>query len=118
MGAGFELEGPLPEASFGGVLRLVGGAGAKAVVEAAEAAPEALPRALGDSRGLLLIQGMAGMVEEPALLLRLSRLFGPEIEDYRETLTPIEMVHPTISEIFIVSNTPPSSRLPPALPSP
>jgi taurine dioxygenase len=58
------------------------------------------------------------MAGDPSLLLRLSRIFGPEVENYRLTSTPQNMVHPTVPEIFIVSNTPPASRLPPALPTP
>ena len=66
----------------------------------------------------MLIPDMDGMAEAPELLLRLSRIFGPEVENYRENLTPLNMVHPTVAEIFMVSNTPPANRPPPALPSP
>jgi taurine dioxygenase len=61
---------------------------------------------------------MAAMAGDPGLLLRVSRLFGPEVENYRETLTPAHMVHPDVPEIFLVSNTPPALRAPPARPSP
>ena len=91
---------------------------ASAFVQAAEAEPDALPRVLADCGGLLLIQGMGAMADDPALLLRLSRVFGPEVENYRHTLTPLNMVHPTVPEIFIVSNTPPVGRAPPAPPKP
>ncbi len=84
----------------------------------AEADPEALPRILAESQGLLLVPGMHAMADDPNLLLRLSRLFGAEVENYRETLTPLHMVHDTVPEIFVVSNTPPASRPPPARPSP
>jgi taurine dioxygenase len=114
----FDLSGPLPEAGFGGRLRRVGGGGAKALVEAAEASPDALPRALAQSSGLLLLPGMEAMADEPELLLRLSRLFGSEVENYRENLTPLEMVHEAVPEIFIVSNIPPVSRQPPRRPDP
>jgi taurine dioxygenase len=120
MGSGFEITGPLPGARFGGMVRLRGAAAgdAHAVVAAAEAAPEALPAALADSDGLLLLKGMQAIAETPALLLRLSRLFGPEVEDYRHTLTARNMVHATVPEIFVVSNIPPVSRQPPARPEP
>src|SRR5690349_19353867 len=114
----FDLARPLPSATFGGCVRLAGEPGAAAFVAAAEAEPDALPRALAQSQGLLLIGGMEAMAGEPELLLRLSRLFGPEVEDYRENLTPLNMVHETVPEIFIVSNTPSVGRLPPALPDP
>jgi len=114
----FEFFRPLPGANFGGRLQLPGAVGALAVVEEAERAPEAVAKALGDAGGLLLLQGMGEMAERPELLLRLSRVFGTEVEDYRETLTPRNMVHATVPEIFVVSNTPPASKAPPALPSP
>jgi taurine dioxygenase len=118
MGDRFELFKPLVRASFGGRLRLVGGAGAQRFVEAAESDPEALPQALAASRGLLLLQGMEAMADDPELLVRLSRIFGAEVENYRQNLTPLNMVHETVPEIFIVSNVPPVSRQPPRRPDP
>jgi taurine dioxygenase len=114
----FELIRPLPSATFGGQLIPPGAGGAIALIEAAERSPEALAQALGDCQGLMLIQHLDAIAEAPELLLRLSRLFGPEVENYRENLTPHHMVHPTVPEIFLVSNTPPANRPPPALPSP
>ena len=112
----FDPASPLPAARFGGCLRPTIDAGA--FVQAAEAEPGALPTALAACGGLLLIQGMGAMVDDPDLLLRLSRVFGPEVENYRHTLTPLNMVHPAVPEIFIVSNTPPVDRAPPPLPEP
>ena len=89
MSGSFNLVTPLSGASFGGLLSLLGEAGAHRFIEAAERDPVALPRALADSQGLLLLPGMEAMVDEPALLARLSRLFGPEVENYREILTPL-----------------------------
>jgi taurine dioxygenase len=114
----FELLRPLPSTTFGGRLVPPGAGGALALIEAAERAPEALATALADCQGLMLIPHMEAIAEAPELLLRLSRLFGPEVENYRENLTPLHMVHPTVPEIFLVSNTPPANRPPPALPSP
>lgn len=119
MEGGFEIRRPLPGASFGGTVRLAGaGAGARAFVATTEASPDALPRALTDSDGLLLLPGLPAIANEPELLLRLSRLFGSEVEDYRHTLTSRNMVHETVPEIFIVSNVPPVGRKPPPLPEP
>ena len=112
----FDPASPLPGVRFGGLLRPA--VDARAFVAAAEAVPDALPQALADCGGLLLIQGMGAMAGDPDLLLRLSRVFGPEVENYRHTLTPLNMVHPTVPEIFIVSNTPPVGRAPPPLPEP
>src|SRR5688572_26139331 len=103
----FEICRPLAGASFGGLARLVGGGDAGAVVAAAEAEPQALPRALAASQGLLLLKGLDAIAGDASLLLRLSQLFGPEIEDYRSNLTPLHMVHPDVPEILIVSNAPP-----------
>lgn len=119
----FQLLTPLPGASFGGRIGLSGSPGTSSLVEAAETDPAALADALAKAGGLLLIPGllipgMHDMAENPALLVRLSRLFGSEVEDYRQTLTPPNMVHPTAPEIFVVSNIPPASRPPPRRPEP
>jgi taurine dioxygenase len=113
-----ELVRPLPGATFGGRLIAPAPGGALGLIEAAERAPDALPQALADCQGLMLIPHMDAIAEAPELLLRLSRLFGPEVENYRENLTPHNMVHTSVPEIFLVSNTPPASRPPPALPNP
>jgi taurine dioxygenase len=114
----FELVTPLPTAGFGGIVRLRGGGDADRLIAAAEADPDALPRALADSGGLLVLPAMDAMTEAPSLLVRLSRLFGSEVEDYRGNLTPLNMVHETVPEIFLVSNIPPASRPPPRQPDP
>jgi len=118
MGGSISLDGPLPGANFGGRVRLDGAPGAHAVIRAAERDPAALPRLHAQSGGLLLLQGMDAMAETPELLVRLSRLFGREVENYRETLTPLNSVHETVPEIFVVSNAPPVSRDPPRQPDP
>ena len=114
----FECAAPLVGASFGGVVRLRDAPGAESLVEAAEADSAALPRLLADAHGVLLLPGMDAMAERPELLLRLSRVFGAEVENYRETGMDPKMVHPAIPEIFVVSNTPPAERAPPPLPDP
>jgi taurine dioxygenase len=114
----FELLNPLPGANFGGLARLTGDGDAHQFVQAAENEPDWLPGALATCDGLLLLQGMQAMAEKPELLVRLSRIFGPEVENYRHTLTPLNMVHETVPEIFIVSNTPPADRQPPRIPDP
>src|SRR5438105_2495152 len=88
-----ELATPLLGARFGGRVRSTGAAGAPALVAAAERDPAALPQMLAASGGLLLLTGMDAMVAAPELLVRLSRIFGPEVENYRETLTSPTMVH-------------------------
>jgi len=113
-----ELVRPLPGASFGGRIGVPGADGAQALLAAAEARSDWLPQALADSGGLLLLQGMQAMVSQPAMLVRLSRLFGREVEDYQQTLTLQNMVHETVPEIFIVANAPPVNRAPPRRPDP
>ncbi len=116
-GRTFDLR-PLTDGPFGAEVVLAGGGDAHAFIAAAEAAPEALPGALDHSLGLLLLRGMDAISADPELLVRLSRLFGPEVENYHRTLAQRTSVHETVPEIFIVSNMPPASRPPPALPVP
>jgi taurine dioxygenase len=116
MSAAFEIDRPLTANGFGAVLRFSGGA--DEAVRAAEAEPGALPACLAEGRGLLLLPGMGAMAEKPELLLGLSRIFGPEVENYRETGMPLNLVHETVPEIFLVSNIPPASKAPPRLPEP
>jgi taurine dioxygenase len=111
MGSVFDLVRPLDGANFGGRISF-------GDARAALAAAEALPGALVESGGLLLLTGMAAMADEPALLVRLSRIFGEEVEDYRQTLTAPTMIHPDVPEIFVVSNIPPTNRAPPRRPDP
>lgn len=107
---------PLPGATFGGLVSSDGGA-AK-LVERAEAAPDALMTDLDEKHGLLLIKGMDEISDTPDLLLRLSRLFGSEVESYHETRMARQNVHPEVPEIFMVSNIPPADKLPPPQPEP
>ncbi len=109
---------PLPGANFGGLVEVAGIADARAAIAAAEAEPEALPAALCEARGFLLLRGMGAISEDPELLVRLSRLFGPEVEDYNQTLVKKSTVHRDVPEIFIVSNVPPVNKIPPARPNP
>ena len=118
MSAVFALERPLPGARFGGRVRLADDAGAPAVIRAAEDAPDVLPRLLAESGGLLLMQRLEAITAAPELLVRLSRIFGPEVENYRQTLMPLNQVHAVVPEILLVSNAPPVGREPPKLPEP
>jgi taurine dioxygenase len=114
----FELIKPLPGASFGATVRLKQGQGARTLAAAVEAEPGTLPQVLADANGLLLVQGLHEIADDPALLVRLSRVFGPEVEDYRQTLTDLTSVHVSVPEIMIVSNMPPVGRMPPKRPDP
>ena len=115
---GFDISAPLPGADFGARVRLSGAGGAADLIAAAERAPAALPAIQAEARGLLLLPGMDAMTADPSLLVRLSRIFGPEVENYRETLMAPNMVHPDVPEILVVSNAPPVNRAPPKRPEP
>jgi taurine dioxygenase len=110
MSAPFEISSPLPDAAFGATVRLAR--------PLAQAMPEGLPQALADAGGLLLIPDLHEISGKPELLVALSREFGPEVEDYRYTLTSASSVHTEVPEIFMVSNMEPVNRQPPKRPDP
>ena len=89
-----------------------------AVVEALESNPQPLLDCFYEARGLLVLTAMHGIEQDPALLVRLSKLFGSEVENYRQTLTPDHMIHGSVAEILLLSNRPPCSRVPPPQPTP
>ncbi|MEC7573681.1 MAG: TauD/TfdA family dioxygenase [Pseudomonadota bacterium] len=106
----------LPDATFGGLV--IAPTSAAEIVRAAEASPEALPSLIDQFEGFLLCKGMDGLKDEPELLIRLSRIFGTEVESYHETRMARQNVHPEIPEILMVSNIPPADRMPPPPPNP
>ncbi|MFO1163148.1 MAG: TauD/TfdA family dioxygenase [Reyranellaceae bacterium] len=110
MGADFHIAAPLPGAAFGATVSLA--------QPLSKGMPDGLPQALADSGGLLLIPGLNEIAGRPRLLVEMSYLFGPEVEDYRTLLTRVTMAHETVPEIFMVTNMVPGSRPPPARPVP
>ncbi|WIM13138.1 TauD/TfdA family dioxygenase [Enhydrobacter sp.] len=110
MRASVEVTRPLPGAAFGAVARLAR--------PLAAGMPDGLPQLLAEAGGLLLIPGAGEVGRTPELLVQLSRLFGPEVEDYRFLPTGRAMVHETQPEIFLVTNTVAGARPPPARPEP
>jgi taurine dioxygenase len=110
MSANFEIASPLPGAAFGATVRLK--------TPLAQQIPDGLPDVLADAGGLLLIPGLQEIADKPELLVGLSRAFGPEVEDYRYTLTSASSVHAQVPEIFLVSNIAPVNRAPPKRPDP
>lgn len=109
---------PLPGSTFGAVIRFSGCPDALSSVLAAEAEPKVLPNALDISQGLLLLPDLHGIIDHPELLVRLSRLFGAEVENYHHTLSSPNLIHESVPEIFVVSNLPPANRQPPPQPEP
>lgn len=110
MNTPIEVTQPLPKAAFGATVRLARPLAADL--------PDALPQMLANAGGLLHIPEAREIGRDPALMVRLGRLFGPEVEDYRHLPTGLAMVHATQPEIFLVTNTLPGARPPPAQPEP
>jgi alpha-ketoglutarate-dependent taurine dioxygenase len=109
---------PLPDATFGKVVRLRDGGGAEALLAAMRADPDAVPGLLYANDGLLMLPGMDAIADNPQILVELSRFFGPEVENYRQTLTLLNQIHEAVPEILVVSNVAPTKRKPPVLPEP
>ncbi|MED5408480.1 MAG: TauD/TfdA family dioxygenase, partial [Pseudomonadota bacterium] len=115
----FDLEA-LPGATFGGQLRLhlEDIEDLARVMTALKADPDLLAEAFYARDGLLVLPGMNAISTDPSLLVELSSLFGPEVENYQHTLTAERAIHPSVPEIFQVTNLPPTSRQPPKKPEP
>ena len=103
----FTLE-PITGASFGARIKF-SDPDLTVAVTALEARPAQLEQALITAGGLLLLPGLTEIASNPELLLRFSRLFGPEVEDDRHTLSTRNLVHPDVPEILVLSNQPPSN---------
>ena len=114
---------PLPGAGFGALMRFPALSGAREAVAALEAEPAVLGDAICARGGLLLLPRMHEISEEPELLLRLSRLLGPEVEDYRNSYSfedrkRLFNYHDTVPEIIQITNLPPIKTQPSPLPDP
>ena len=102
---------PLPRANFGGLVRF---SDCAAGIEAIEAARDVLLDGFYKARGLLVVPGMGAITGQPDLLVRLSYLFGPDVENYHQTLTEKTKLHASVAEILVVSNMAPSNQMPPS----
>ena len=114
---------PLPNSGFGAVMRFPTLSGAREAVAALEAAPEALGATICARGGLLLLPDMHEISDEPELLLRLSRLLGPEVEDYRNSYSFVNRrnlfnYHDSVPEIIQITNMPPIRTQPFPRPDP
>lgn len=65
------------------------------------------------ARGLMVVKGMQAIRAQPGALVELSRWFGPEVEDYRQTLTSPRFFHDSVDEILILTNAEPCNHPPP-----
>ena len=113
---------PLPDASFGALLRAPVGDGAQALVTLAEEQATTFTNHFYRSNGLLLLPDMHGISQQPELLVRLSHVFGLEVENNLDTYTEgnqtLFNIHQTVPEILLVTNLPPICRQPMAKPEP
>ena len=113
----------LSGACFGAVMRFPALSGAREAVAALETAPETLGAEICARGGLLLIPHMHEISDEPELLLRLGKLLGPEVEDYRNSYSFVNRrnlfdFHDTVPEIIQITNMPPIGTQPSPLPDP
>ncbi len=69
------------------------------------------------ARGLMVVEGMQRFRQRPQALVELSRVFGSEVENYRQTLTTPRFFHHSVDEILILSNAPPCNHPPPPKPA-
>ena len=80
--------------------------------------PELLLDVFYEAGGLMVFEGLESIVEAPHELVEISSLFGSEVENYEQTLTPKHMIHEQIPQILLLSNLPPCERKPPPQPQP
>ncbi len=109
---------PIDGASFGVRCAFAGASGARAIVEAAEQNTQALLDAFYDAGGFMLLEGMEDIADDPALLLRISQLFGSEVEDYRQTIRARHSIHPDVPEILLIAGKSAGAVKPPPRPDP
>ena len=69
------------------------------------------------ARGLMVVKGLQGIRGDPQALVELSRHFGPEVENYHQTLTSPRFFHDSVEEILILSNASPCNHPPPPRPA-
>jgi taurine dioxygenase len=112
---------PIPGSAFGVSARLPrgsSGGSSQTAVEQLEGARDALQAQFYGGGGFMVLHGADAISENPPLLLRLSELFGEEVEDYRTTPAARHQIHDDVPQIFIVANRPPANKPPPARPEP
>ncbi len=103
---------PLSDATFG-VLAEVGGGQPETAADRFVAAGETVLNRFYDAGGLMVVRGLDGMANEPDQLVRVSALFGDEVENYRFTLTDPRYFHDMVPEVMVLSNLAPCNHPPP-----
>ena len=66
----------------------------------------------------MVVKGLTALSHAPEQLVRISRVLGPEVENYRGTLTAARFFHDQVPEILVLSNMPPCNHSPPPRPAP
>ena len=106
----------LPGATFG--VELIPNVRAQALVTQLEHDPKPVLDAFYEAHGLMVFRDLNDINDDCSLLVRLSRLFGSEVENYHKTLTPERLIHSQVPEVIVISNLPPMSFPVPDLPDP
>ena len=106
----------LPGATFG--VELIPNVRAQALVTQLEHDPKPALDAFYEAHGLMVFRDLNDINDDPSLLVRLSRLFGSEVENYHKTLTPERLIHSQVPEVIVISNLPPMSFPVPDPPDP
>lgn len=96
----------------------LGDAGLTPFLQAAERSPAALHNRLDGAGGLLVLRDCQSISDAPSQLVRLSQLFGPTVENCRNTITSANFFHESVDEILVLSNLPPCDFSPPPKPRP
>ena len=109
---------PIDGATFGARSVFPGADGAAAKLLVAENNVEALLDGFYEAGGLLLMDGLEGIEQDPQMLLRFSQLFGPEVEDYSKTIRARHSIHAEVPEILLIAGRSAGQVKPPPMPDP
>lgn len=107
----------LESCRFGALVEL-GGSGFGQFLEKVESNKAGLLDLFYSVSGLLVIRGANEISTDPGLLVKLSEFFGPEVENYRTTITTDQFFHESENKILVLSNRPPCNFEPPPRPDP
>ncbi len=108
---------PLEAAPFGVLAEIEAGDVDAAVALFLQAADE-ISGALHAAGGLMVVRGLSALRDAPRALVTISQVFGPDVENYRETLTAERFFHEEVAEVLVLSNMPPCNHPPPPRPEP
>lgn len=106
----------LERAAFG-ILADFSGLSSFAAIDSFLKAGEEIRERFNAAGGLMVVRGLQALEQAPELLVRISEVFGPEVENYHETLTSARFFHDSVPEILVLSNLPPCNHPPPPKPA-